>query len=501
KDDDEDEEEEDEITRTDLRECTCHVVKVTVLSEMAWHWKMIGKKHMSLMYLLQSGEAALENGEYVQTTLVVKEAVNFIKEIQEEETIHMSSTKQLSNDLTRAKVECYRLLAQAKLYLGNMDEGMCDLQEGLRLLGTNLSEVSKHNDAIHYATKALERTSPEFVYLESRCLGVASLYSLENGDYQSAINYANHKLDMMIRTSPPFKQVLEAFILVFDCYTYDPKRRNKTTEEAAMKLCSWRFNNKDVIPANEVQAISHTLQAIMFLKFTQNELNGAIEIGFQVLKILQKIHDLNRIIKVLPILSQAVMFSINPIRSVESLVQLKECSVEIENNTGLALYYGGLAEVIVKETFKVSGEYLHECRGFAQEPYKEAHYTHHPDVEFYLTSCLALWCVSFGMDLKTEIRLKWYKKAKKKKKDVPLKLRKSFWSISASFNMLEVRVHHMNSDYRNDISKLRLEKNNILKSLNELTYEMRESFPVLEMKVNRVTKELSNVWNFIKSLH
>ncbi|XP_076366297.1 adenylate cyclase type 10-like isoform X2 [Tachypleus tridentatus] len=472
----EDEEEDDEeSTSTDLRECTCHVVKVTVLKEMAWHWKMIGRKHMSLMYLLQSGEGSLENNEYVQTTLVVKEAIDFIKEIEEEESLAVPAMKQPSNDLMRAKVECYRLLAQAKLYLGNMDEGMCDLQEGIRLLGTNLSEVSKHTDAQYYATEALERTSPEFVYLESRCLGVASLYSMQNGDYQSAINFANLKLYMMIRTSSPFKQVLEAFTLIFQCYTYEPRRRRKTVEAAAVKLCSWRFNNKDCVPANDVQAISHTLQAVMFLRFTQNELNGATDIGFQVHKVLQKIHDLNMIIKVLSILSQAVMFGSNPVRSIESLVQLKECSVETENNTGLALYYGGLAEVIVEETFKVSGEYLYECRSFAQEPYKQTHFTHHPDVEFYLTSCLALWCVSFGMDLKSDIRFKWYKKAKEKREDVPLRLRRSFWTISASFNMLE--------------------------GLNELTYDIRESFPVLEMKVNRVTNELTNVWNFIKSLH
>lgn len=84
------------------------------------------------------------------------------------------------------------------------------------------------------------------------------------------------------------------------------------------------------------------------------------------------------------------------------LSHLRHVAEVAEDTVGMALYYGGLAELLVHQ-FGIDvpaldnvQELYKTCLEFAISQSGKVPYTRNNEIEFYLTAAMAMWCVTLS---------------------------------------------------------------------------------------------------------
>ncbi|KAH7951676.1 hypothetical protein HPB52_011203 [Rhipicephalus sanguineus] len=191
---------------------------------------------------------------------------------------------------------------------------------------------------------------------------------------------------------------------------------------------------------SDLVAVLNTLIKIVEVRFLRTEIASAVDVGYEAFRIALSVHYTSMLLKILPYLAQTLLYSKNHSKCREVLSHLRHVAEVAEDTVGMALYYGGLAELLVHQ-FGIDvpaldnvQELYKTCLEFAISQCSKAPYTNNNEIEFYLTAAMAMWTSSCGLDQSCK---EWLRRAKELKRS--FHWRSSYWGRRAQRHLSEIK--------------------------------------------------------------
>ncbi|KAH6930713.1 hypothetical protein HPB50_017811 [Hyalomma asiaticum] len=100
---------------------------------------------------------------------------------------------------------------------------------------------------------------------------------------------------------------------------------------------------------SDLVAVLNTLIKIVEVRFLRTEIASAVDVGYEAFRIALSVHYTSMLLKILPYLAQTLLYSKNHSKCREVLSHLRHVAEVAEDTVGMALYYGGLAELLVHQ--------------------------------------------------------------------------------------------------------------------------------------------------------
>ncbi|XP_064470443.1 adenylate cyclase type 10-like isoform X3 [Ornithodoros turicata] len=231
-----------------------------------------------------------------------------------------------------------------------------------------------------------------------------------------------------------------ALVIESSHYVHIAYKKQKKLEDTAIKDCIHALEVEKHPRVSDLVSVLNTLIKIVEVRFLRTEINSAVDVGYEAFRIALNVHYTSMLLKILPYLAQTLLYSKNHSKCREVLSHLKHVAEVAEDTVGMALYYGGLAELLVHQ-FGIDvpaldnvQELYKTCLEFAISQSAKVPYTRNNEIEFYLTAAMAMWTSSCGLDQSCK---EWLCRAKKLKSS--FYWRSSYWGRRAQRHLSEIK--------------------------------------------------------------
>ncbi|XP_064470442.1 adenylate cyclase type 10-like isoform X2 [Ornithodoros turicata] len=277
---------------------------------------------------------------------------------------------------------------------------------------------------------------------EEFCLCTAARVFLNRRDPRVALDVSSHFWELVTCRNAPLYKKMPAIALVIESshYVHIAYKKQKKLEDTAIKDCIHALEVEKHPRVSDLVSVLNTLIKIVEVRFLRTEINSAVDVGYEAFRIALNVHYTSMLLKILPYLAQTLLYSKNHSKCREVLSHLKHVAEVAEDTVGMALYYGGLAELLVHQ-FGIDvpaldnvQELYKTCLEFAISQSAKVPYTRNNEIEFYLTAAMAMWTSSCGLDQSCK---EWLCRAKKLKSS--FYWRSSYWGRRAQRHLSEIK--------------------------------------------------------------
>lgn len=419
--------------KADLRVCKCHKTKANAYGQIGNHYYMSGMRGRALEAFLSAAQCSLEVDD-------VKKAEEYLE--SSENVFKASSWENVDERYLKLKrIAISRMRATIQLYYGNVDASLQEIKLAFQWLGRNIPKDYRKN-ASNYALRVVQCCRVDEIEEEEFCLQTAARVFLNRRDPRVALDVSSHFWELVTCRNAPLYKKMPAISLVIESshYVHIAYKKQKKLEDTAIKDCIHSLEVDKHPRVSDLVAVLNTLIKIVEVRFLRTEITSAVDVGYEAFRIALGVHYTSMLLKILPYLAQTLLYSKNHSKCREVLSHLRHVAEVAEDTVGMALYYGGLAELLVHQ-FGIDvpaldnvQELYKTCLEFAISQCSKAPYTHNNEIEFYLTAAMAMWTSSCGLDQSCK---EWLRRAKELKRS--FHWRSSYWGRRAQRHLSEIK--------------------------------------------------------------
>ncbi|KAK8785860.1 hypothetical protein V5799_007775 [Amblyomma americanum] len=376
--------------KADLRVCKCHKTKANAYGQIGNHYYMSGMRGRALEAFLSAAQCSLEVDD-------VKKAEEYLE--SSENVFKASSWENVDERYLKLKrIAISRMRATIQLYYGNVDASLQEIKLAFQWLGRNIPKDYRKN-ASNYALRVVQCCRVDEIEEEEFCLQTAARVFLNRRDPRVALDVSSHFWELVTCRNAPLYKKMPAISLVIESshYVHIAYKKQKKLEDTAIKDCIHSLEVDKHPRVSDLVAVLNTLIKIVEVRFLRTEITSAVDVGYEAFRIALGVHYTSMLLKILPYLAQTLLYSKNHSKCREVLSHLRHVAEVAEDTVGMALYYGGLAELLVHQ-FGIDvpaldnvQELYKTCLEFAISQCSKAPYTHNNEIEFYLTAAMAMW--------------------------------------------------------------------------------------------------------------
>ncbi|KAH8024504.1 hypothetical protein HPB51_025131 [Rhipicephalus microplus] len=376
--------------KADLRVCKCHKMKANAYGQIGQHYLMSGMRGRALEAYLSATQCSLDVDD-------VKKAEEYL---ENSETVFKTSSWENVDEryLKLKRIAISRMRATIQLYYGNIDASLQEIKLAFQWLGRNIPKDYRKN-ASNYALRVVQCCRVDEIEEEEFCLNTAARVFLNRRDPRVALDVSSHFWELVTCRNAPLYKKMPAISLVIESshYVHIAYKKQKKLEDTAIKDCIHALEVEKHPRVSDLVAVLNTLIKIVEVRFLRTEIASAVDVGYEAFRIALSVHYTSMLLKILPYLAQTLLYSKNHSKCREVLSHLRHVAEVAEDTVGMALYYGGLAELLVHQ-FGIDvpaldnvQELYKTCLEFAISQCSKAPYTNNNEIEFYLTAAMAMW--------------------------------------------------------------------------------------------------------------
>ncbi|XP_067123702.1 uncharacterized protein [Centruroides vittatus] len=478
--------------KVNLRACKCLETRFILFDQLSSHWNKalaIGKA-VEYYYLTANAAIKLNNFEKAASCLqTANDLINSMHKIHK--YLISKSDDDIALTIPLVYVKSKRISTHLNFHEKNYEKALSDIRNASHLLKHSFPAYYR-NSSIQNLIKIVKTSNKNEVSEECKLLSIAIQIYIKTTDFNIAYDLAKFLKNILSILKKKFYKIIDSHILFIESHFYRDRlaiQKQIQYEENAMNYCMEILCKENSLVFDDLKSIGKLYKTILYLHLFNGNLDRAIDIGFKAMKIFQNLPDLDSLIDIQPYVAQALLYNENFSKCIEVL-SILECNAELaNNNTGMALYYGNLAELINYNLTFVSGELKKKCSEFAVSlPLQNID----REVEFYLTANMALWCIK---NLFTEEITKWYSKAESLLQ-IPLE---GYWAIAATGCMLEISIENFYQDTIECVKELKEKKEQLTKEIEMFGQKLAICHPLFIKKLNSLEERFSNYWDYKKT--
>ncbi|XP_077534478.1 adenylate cyclase type 10-like [Haemaphysalis longicornis] len=419
--------------KADLRVCKCQKMRANAYGTIGNHYCNCGMRGRALEAYLMAAHSSLEVDD-------VKQAEEYLE--HSENVFKTSSWENVDERYLKLKrIAISRMRANIQLYYGNIDASLQEIKLAFQWLGRNIPKDYRKN-ASTYALRVVQCCRVDEIEEEEFCLDTAARVFLNRRDPRVALDVSSHYWELVTCRNAPLFKKMPAIALVIESshYVHIALKKQKKLEDTAIKDCVHTLEVDKRPPVSDLVAVLNTLIKIVEVRFLRNEISSAVDVGYEAFRIALNVHYTSMLLRILPYLSQTLLYSKNHSKCREVLAHLRHVAEVAEDTVGMALYFGGLAELLVHQ-FGIDvpaldnvQELYKTCLEFAISQSAKVPYSNNNEIEFYLTAAMAMWTSSCGLDQSCK---EWLFRAKTLKRT--FHWRSSYWGRRAQRHLSEIK--------------------------------------------------------------
>ncbi|KAH9377292.1 hypothetical protein HPB48_020329 [Haemaphysalis longicornis] len=271
------------------------------------HYCNCGMRGRALEAYLMAAHSSLEVDD-------VKQAEEYLE--HSENVFKTSSWENVDERYLKLKrIAISRMRANIQLYYGNIDASLQEIKLAFQWLGRNIPKDYRKNAS---TCRVDEIEEEEF------CLDTAARVFLNRRDPRVALDVSSHYWELVTCRNAPLFKKMPAIALVIESshYVHIALKKQKKLEDTAIKDCVHTLEVDKRPPVSDLVAVLNTLIKIVEVRFLRNEISSAVDVGECACT-----HSKCR----------------------EVLAHLRHVAEVAEDTVGMALYFGGLAELLVHQ--------------------------------------------------------------------------------------------------------------------------------------------------------
>ncbi|XP_067123701.1 adenylate cyclase type 10-like isoform X2 [Centruroides vittatus] len=464
--------------KVNLRACKCLETRFILFDQLSSHWNKalaIGKA-VEYYYLTANAAIKLNNFEKAASCLqTANDLINSMHKIHK--YLISKSDDDIALTIPLVYVKSKRISTHLNFHEKNYEKALSDIRNASHLLKHSFPAYYR-NSSIQNLIKIVKTSNKNEVSEECKLLSIAIQIYIKTTDFNIAYDLAKFLKNILSILKKKFYKIIDSHILFIESHFYRDRlaiQKQIQYEENAMNYCMEILCKENSLVFDDLKSIGKLYKTILYLHLFNGNLDRAI--------------DIDSLIDIQPYVAQALLYNENFSKCIEVL-SILECNAELaNNNTGMALYYGNLAELINYNLTFVSGELKKKCSEFAVSlPLQNID----REVEFYLTANMALWCIK---NLFTEEITKWYSKAESLLQ-IPLE---GYWAIAATGCMLEISIENFYQDTIECVKELKEKKEQLTKEIEMFGQKLAICHPLFIKKLNSLEERFSNYWDYKKT--
>ncbi|XP_077528075.1 adenylate cyclase type 10-like [Haemaphysalis longicornis] len=419
--------------KADLRVCKCHKMRANAYGTIGNNYSLCGMRGRALEAYLSAAHSSLEVDD-------IKQAEEYLE--FSEGVFKNSSWENVDERYLKLKrIAISRMRANIQLYYGNIDASLQEIKLAFQWLGRNIPKDYRKN-ASNYALRVVQCCRVDEIEEEEFCLDTAARVFLNRRDPRVALDVSSHFWELVTCRNAPLYKKMPAISLVIESshYVHIAYKKQKKLEDTAIKDCVHAIEADKRPRVSDLVAVLNTLIKIVEVRFLRNEISSAVDVGYEAFRIALNVHYTSMLLKILPHLAQTLLYSKNHSKCREVLAHLRHVAEVAEDTVGMALYFGGLAELLVHQ-FGIDvpaldnvQELYKTCLEFAISQSAKIPYSYNNEIEFYLTAAMAMWTSSCGLDQSCK---EWLFRAKTLKRS--FHWRSSYWGRRAQRHLSEIK--------------------------------------------------------------
>ncbi|XP_042147482.1 adenylate cyclase type 10 [Ixodes scapularis] len=419
--------------KADLRVCKCQKMKANAFGQIGNHYFQSGMRGRALESFLAAAHCSLEVDD-------IKQAEEYL---ESSESVFKASTWENVDEryLKLKRIAISRMRANIQMFYGNIEASLQEIKLAFQWLGRNIPKDYRKN-ASNYAVRVVQCCRVDEIEEEEFCLCTAARVFLNRRDPRVALDVSSHFWELVTCRNAPLYKKMPAIALVIESshYVHIAYKKQRKLEDTAIKDCIHSLEVEKHPRVSDLVAVLNTLIKIVEVRFLRTEITSAVDVGYEAFRIALNVHYTSMLLKILPYLAQTLLYSKNHSKCREVLSHLRHVAEVAEDTVGMALYYGGLAELLVHQ-FGIDvpaldnvQELYKTCLEFAINQSSKVPYTRNNEIEFYLTAAMAMWTSSCGLDQSCK---EWLYRAKMLKRS--FYWRSSYWGRRAQRHLSEIK--------------------------------------------------------------
>lgn len=383
---------ESKQTLIDLSSCQCAEVLASVFPQLVYHWRAAGNKLKTLLYLMESGAAALAASSNMQALSHLSEVENLIEETKDHE-------EPLATEEEKARVES--LIGQALFHMNRPHEALTHLSAALLILGKKqpktdfgcflrlLKEALRHYLHVflpgYYIGGAGDKSAR--LIEQSRCLSHLShvYHSLHLRKW--SLMAALQELNAAEEAEENLHELINAYAGVVECsHLVGWKSWGKTYEEIGKNRCedpSLYSDPEDMI------TVAHLYCVSLAFRLAIGGVSMAISSGKHAFDLAKKVHDQHMMTTCIPLLAQSLLFTAKIPDCIDVLKELNTAALDCCDSHGRALYMCCCFDLILEAGWRL--EEFDKIAQFTAKVSTDPAFSSDIVPKFYLNVSLALW--------------------------------------------------------------------------------------------------------------
>ncbi|XP_029155514.1 adenylate cyclase type 10-like [Nylanderia fulva] len=387
------------FSNVDFANCQCHLILITVYSQMLDHCQGIGKPDMILMAILEFVEVCLAENNIPQARRLLNDAEVVLQqmfEAHEEESIFLS--------YLTAKIRT--LQGRCHLESGLLSEAKKKLNEAMNSLGYHFP---RHKFSINLkSTMQLESLRWKLIcpkpwkidvadeltmnYIEQLAICLALMFEVFRGTMDMKTHArlaALWSLNAALNSSRDFITLCTSLTnMMLTAHVYQKRSVISHLEKQAINVCA---RKGDFLEFQELKSVAELYAGIFFSRWLRGEISKAIRIGFIVTRMAQTMNSIFLKLLVLPRLAHLLMISR---RHSEVVVLLRELEFASQNDlekSGRTWYYAICADVQLDTGITILS--FRNCEQYYLTEGESIISLHDPEAERRYFTSMWLWCI------------------------------------------------------------------------------------------------------------
>ena len=330
----------------DLSKCKCNEVMAHVLPLLVQYWKAAGNKMKTFSYLMESVSAALN----MEANL---NALELLDRVDRMVIAEKRNGEFYLSDEERARMRSYR--GQALCNMGRLDEGIPELQAALKLLGNpfptskilvsgrtlKAAMIQKLHRNMTGLNTDLKTEDIELKVEQSRCLTYLTEAYLYKQEPKLAYLACLEQLNAAEQAEDHWEEVMNAYTNTLTCCQRLGKMKMAGIYEklAVDKSKSASFDLQTTLCVGRLHCSS------LSYRLLQGDLEKAIEVGYQALKISTSLNDAAMKTNFIPQFVQALLSKNRGQPCKALLADFKKAAMSSQEHSTWIWYYACAVEI------------------------------------------------------------------------------------------------------------------------------------------------------------
>ncbi|KAG5334640.1 ADCYA cyclase, partial [Acromyrmex charruanus] len=335
------------FSNVDFTNCQCHLILMTIYTQMLDHCQGIGKQDIILTAILEFVEICLANNNVPQARKLLSDAETLIQQIAES-----NEEKSIFLSYLTAKIQTF--------------QGKCHLESGL------ISEASKK---LKKAMISLGYHFPQRKF----AIDLKSTTQLELLKWR-LICPKRWNIDTVDELTINYIEQLANCLALMSIVPY--------LEKEALSICA---KKGDLLELQELKVIAELYAGIFFSRWLRGEINKAIRIGFITMRMAQTIDSIFLKLLMLPRLVHLLMTSCRHSEVVSLLRELEFISRNVLEKSGRTWYYAMCADAQLDTGLTVLS--FQNCHKYYDQEGETIISLQDPEAERRYFTSMWLWCI------------------------------------------------------------------------------------------------------------